>query len=69
MLEGAHSKLLSEGYVAIGRDHFALKNDPLAIAARVAAAHGGGLEVQREPAGFAVALRGRSLVEGATPPG
>ena len=41
----------------------------LAIAARVAAAHGGGLEVQREPAGFAVALRGRSLVEGATPPG
>ena len=40
----------------------------LAIAARVAAAHGGGLEVQRAAAGFAVVLRGRSLTEGATPP-
>jgi len=39
MLEGAHSKLLSEGYVAIGMDHFALKNDPLAIAAREGSLH------------------------------
>ena len=33
----------------------------LAIAARVAAAHGGGLSMQRTAEGFAVVLRGRSL--------
>jgi two-component system osmolarity sensor histidine kinase EnvZ len=33
----------------------------LAIAARVAAAHGGGLEAQRSEQGFAVVLQGRSL--------
>ena len=33
----------------------------LAIAARVAAAHGGGLEAQRSAQGFAVVLQGRSL--------
>ncbi|MFZ9951660.1 MAG: ATP-binding protein [Vulcanococcus sp.] len=33
----------------------------LAIAARVAAAHGGGLAMQRAATGFAVVLRGRSL--------
>lgn len=33
----------------------------LAIAARVAASHGGGLETRRSSSGFAVVLRGRSL--------
>ena len=33
----------------------------LAIAARVAAAHGGGLEAVRSEQGFAVVLQGRSL--------
>jgi two-component system osmolarity sensor histidine kinase EnvZ len=36
----------------------------LAIAARVAAAHGGGLEACRSPEGFAVVFRGRSLPPG-----
>ena len=35
----------------------------LAIAARVAAAHGGGLSILRAAGGFAVVLRGRSLPE------
>ncbi|MFM7695477.1 MAG: ATP-binding protein [Vulcanococcus sp.] len=39
----------------------------LAIAERIAAEHGGGLELRRGPAGFGVALRGRSLAPGAGP--
>jgi oxygen-independent coproporphyrinogen-3 oxidase len=34
MLEGAHRRLRSENYDAIGMDHFALADDPLAQAAR-----------------------------------
>lgn len=34
MLEGAHRRLRGEGYEAIGMDHFALADDPLARAAR-----------------------------------
>jgi oxygen-independent coproporphyrinogen-3 oxidase len=39
MLENAHGHLLEQGYVAIGMDHFALANDPLAIAAQQGSLH------------------------------
>jgi len=39
MLENAHGHLLDQGYVAIGMDHFALADDPLAIAAQQGTLH------------------------------
>ncbi|MDP1194655.1 oxygen-independent coproporphyrinogen III oxidase, partial [Klebsiella pneumoniae] len=39
MLSGAISALLGEGYAYIGMDHFALPDDPLAIAKRQGLLH------------------------------
>jgi len=39
MLSDAHDRLVGDGYAAIGLDHYALKNDSLAIAAREGKLH------------------------------